>query len=99
MRKALVLIYHNVALLCVLLFFLEAAGQLAFYLLKGYPVFRTPAQEDQKVLEAHPYLVGRLKRNARVEDKGNIVTTTAIHTRWTGAPPDSTAIRVAVVGG
>jgi lysophospholipase L1-like esterase len=34
-----------------------------------------------------------------VDEKGKVVTTTALHTRWTGAPSDPTTIRVAVIGG
>lgn len=99
MRKTLELIYFNVALFCVLIVGLEVGGQLVFYLWKGYPVFRAPARAEQGVIEHHPYLVGRPKASVRVADKGKVVTTTALHTRWTGAPDDPRAIRVAVLGG
>jgi len=99
MRQKLELVYFNVALVCVLLVGLELGGQVVYYLLKGYPVFNTPLRTEGAVLEPHPYLVGRLRGGIRVEHDGKVVTTTPIHTRWTGAPADSNAIRVAVVGG
>ena len=99
MRKTLQLIYFNVALLCVLLVGMELAGQVVFYLWKGYPVFRPRPASEEGVLELHPYLVGRPRQSVRVEDKGKVVTTTPFHTRWTGAPTNPSAIRVAVVGG
>ena len=99
MRQTLKLIYFNVALLCVLLVGLELFGQIAFYVWKGYPVFRAPAVANQGVVELDPYLVGRPRSNVRVEANGKVVTTTPLHTRWTGAPANPTAVRVAVVGG
>jgi len=99
MRKTLQLIYFNVALLCVLLVGMEVLGQVIFYVWKGYPVFRPPARSEQGVVELHPYLVGRPRGSVRVEDKGKVVTTTPLHTRWTGAPANPVALRVAVLGG
>lgn len=99
MRQTLKLIYFNVALLCVLLAGMELVGQIAFYLWKGYPVFRAPAVANQGVVELDPYLVGRPRSNVRVEANGKVVTTTPLHTRWTGAPANPSAVRVAVVGG
>ena len=46
MRKTLELIFFNVALICVLLVGMEVAGQIAFYLWKGYPVFRPRAAAE-----------------------------------------------------
>jgi lysophospholipase L1-like esterase len=99
MRKALELIFFNVALVCVLLVGMELVGQVVFYLWKGYPVFRPRPAAEEGVLELHPYLVGRPRQGIRVEDKGKVVTTTSLHTRWTGAPTNPSAVRVAVVGG
>ena len=99
MRQTLKLIYFNVALLCVLLVGLEIVGQIAFYLWKGHAVFRAPVVENQGVLELDPYLVGRPRSSIRVEANGKVVTTTPMHTRWTGAPANPSAVRVAVVGG
>ena len=99
MRNTLKLVYFNVALFCVMLVGMELSGQLLFWVWKGYPVFRPPARAEQGVVEHHPYLVGRPREGVRVEDKGKVVTTTGLHTRWTGAPSDPSAIRVAVIGG
>jgi lysophospholipase L1-like esterase len=99
MRKTLELIYFNLALLCVLLVGMEVAGQVIFYVWKGYPVFRPPARAEQGVVELHPYLVGRPRAGVHVADKGKVVTTTPLHTRWTGAPTNPAAVRIAVVGG
>ena len=99
MRQTLKLIYFNVALLCVLLVGMELVGQIAFYFWKGYPVFRAPVVANQGVVELDPYLVGRPRSNVRVEANGKVVTTTPLHTRWTGAPANPSAVRVAVVGG
>lgn len=99
MRKTLELVFFNVALVLVLMVGMELVGQVAFYLWKGYPVFRAAAHAGQGVVELHPYLVGRPRGNIRVTEKGKTVTTTALHTRWTGAPNNPAAVRVAVVGG
>jgi len=99
MRKTLELIFFNVALICVLLVGMELLGQVGFYLWKGYPVFRASEHSAPGLIERHPYLVGRLRESVRVTEKGKTVTSTPFHTRWTGAPNNPAAIRVAVVGG
>ncbi len=105
MRQKLVVLYFNVALFCVLLVAGELIGQVLFFLLKGYPVYQSTYGDNRlnwhrRLLEQHPYLVGRLRSNVRIEEDGKVVTTTAAHTRWTGASSDArNAIRIAVIGG
>jgi hypothetical protein len=54
----------------------------------------------EQVFELHPFLVGRPQKNIRVDNKNKTITTTDIHTRWTGAPTDDqNSIRIAVLGG
>lgn len=106
LRSKIALVYFNVSLFCVLLLGLELAGQVAFYCLKGYPVYRSAehVQEElswhQQLLERHPYLVGRLRGSVRAEREGKVASTTPNHTRWTGAASQpGRAIRVATLGG
>jgi lysophospholipase L1-like esterase len=103
-RRALVVVYFNLALFCVILFAMELTGQVAFYLWKGYPVFQSDqhliVQAEGNLIELHPFLVGRLGANRRVVQRDHVITTTPFHTRWTGAPqPDPGQITIAVVGG
>lgn len=105
-RSTLAVVYFNVSLFCVLLLGLEAAGQVLFYLIKGYPVYASAEHPDgdlswhRQLLEQHPYLVGRLRNGVRAEREGKVATTTDMHTRWTGAPADANgAVRVATLGG
>lgn len=102
MRQKLLLVYFNISLLCVLLVGLELTGQVVFYLWKGYPVYESDrhlvSHADAQPFELHPFLIGRLRGAARFMERGNAVSSTSIHTRWTGAP-DSAAVRIAVVGG
>jgi lysophospholipase L1-like esterase len=105
-RAKLAVLYANLSLFCVLLVGLEVGGQILFYLLKGYPVYATVDHPEgasvwhRQLLEQHPYLVGRLRSEVRAEQKGKVVTTTAIHTRWTGAPADQArTVRVVTMGG
>ncbi len=104
MRNKLFLVYVNISLVCVLLLGLELAGQFAYYVWKGYPVYESDehliTNTDERLTELHPFLVGRLASNRRATHDGRVVTTTELHTRWTGAgPADSGDLRVAVVGG
>ncbi|MBI3596655.1 MAG: hypothetical protein HY203_05830 [Nitrospirae bacterium] len=102
MKEKLWVIYFNVSLACVLLMGTELFGQIFYFALKGYPVFESDkyVKTNDQVFELHPYLVGRLKKNIRVEEKNKTITTTDIYTRWTGAPTDDrNSIRIAVLGG
>jgi len=107
-------IYINIATICFLLIGIEVAGHIGFYLIKGYPVWEyrvfygnAPNEtliawahgEHETLFEHHPYLVGSLKANARLEDRVNI-TITDTKTRWTGAQGgDSRQIKIAILGG
>jgi lysophospholipase L1-like esterase len=102
MKRSLFLVYFNISLVCVLLVGLELAGQVVFYLWKGYPVYESNQHLISRAIvspfELHPFLVGRLRGGARFNENGKTLTSTPIHTRWTGAS-DSAAVRIAVVGG
>jgi lysophospholipase L1-like esterase len=104
LKKALRFVYSSVALTCVLLVSLELAGQLAFRLVKGFPLYEIDqhliASAAEQPIEEHPFLVGRLRAGVRVQDGHNVLSATANHTRWTGAHEGTPgAIRIAVVGG
>jgi lysophospholipase L1-like esterase len=104
MRQKLYLVYFNASLLCVLLVGLELAGQVAYYLWKGYPVYESDqhllAGADENLFEHHPFLAGRLVANRLVAHAGRVVTTTSSHTRWTGAgEAHPGGVTIAVVGG
>jgi lysophospholipase L1-like esterase len=104
MKSRLFLVYFNVSLLCVLLVGLELTGQVAYFLLKGYPVYQSDqhllAQGAEQPFEIHPFLVGRLRGGRRTTQGGNTLTATPGHTRWTGAASaDSAKVRIALVGG
>ena len=104
MRQKLYVVYFNIALICFLLVGMEVAGQVLFLAWKGYPLYESDrhliSHENPPVFELHPYLVGRLRGNARFEHDGRVITTTPEHTRWTGADlTDTAAVRIAVVGG
>ena len=101
-RQKLFLVYFNISLVCVLLVGMELLGQVAFLLRYGHPLFVQPDTTTGIPFEPHPYLVGRLKGSIRIDnaDKTMAVTSTPIHTRYTGAPADDhNAIRIAVLGG
>jgi lysophospholipase L1-like esterase len=104
MKQKLWIIYLNLSFFCVLLVGLELAGQLAFLAWKGYPLYESGrhevAQAHAQLFELHPFLVARLKAGVNVRRGAEVVTTTPMHTRWTGAPSDAShAFRIAVVGG
>ncbi len=103
MKKALLLVYHNVALACAMLVALELAGQFAFRVIKGFPLYEidqhSVASAPQPI-EEHPFLVGRLKAGVAMQYERKSLRVTANHTRWTGAPAAAPgSIRIAVVGG
>lgn len=99
-------IANNLLVLGALLLAAEVVGQAyyrwttgAFLRHRSLQYERDAATSDA-VFEPHPYLVARPRGNARVERSGATITTTALHTRTTGArPPRPGAIAVAVVGG
>jgi lysophospholipase L1-like esterase len=101
-KRALYVVYFNLALFCVLLVGIEVAGQVGFFLVHGYPIVESDWHTGlyENLFEPHPFLVGRPRANAIVSAEGKTVSTTDLHTRWTGAPREAeTRIRVAVLGG
>lgn len=104
MKGSLRVVYFNVALFCVLLVGLEAAGQLVFFASKGYPVWQADqhliAHSGERLFELHPWLVARLRGGVKVRQDEKTVSSTPAHTRSTGADHISpNAVRVVVVGG
>jgi hypothetical protein len=62
--------------------------------------FTFSKRPHDSLFEPHPYLVGRLQKNAKVESFGREISVTEKHTRWTGAPSQHPAlVRVAALGG
>lgn len=114
-RQALLFVYINVATVCFLLVGCELAGQLAYYWVKGRPVWEShrPRGSDpvglqiandhpthRALFRLHPYLVGQLRAGARVTHRGSEITILPDHTRWTGAPESAEGrVRVQVLGG
>ncbi len=79
---------------------IEFTGQVAYFLKKGQPLYEGRKTPNDKLLEKHPFLGTRVKKNVVVEKKEGRITTTDIGTRWTGAPADDQhLIRVALLGG
>lgn len=77
----------------------ELAGQLWFFH-AGWTLGSSPTFHEQ-AFEPHPYLVGRLKKGVEVREGARVLMrTTALGTRWTGAPEEADGrIRIAVLGG
>jgi hypothetical protein len=103
MKRKLFLIVINIVLVLILLVVIEAFGQIAYRIRYGMFLYQMAEREQYMgVFELHPYLVGRLKKDAVFTDvtTGKHITSTKYHTRLTGAPEkDSGLIRVAVLGG
>ncbi len=101
-RKVLLIIIVNIAVICTLMVVIEVGGQLAYYLRHGKFVYQLVGYEYGQVFEPHPFLVARPKKDTVVNDyqSNKTITITDRNTRWTGAPEDdSKLIRVAVLGG
>jgi len=101
-KRALYIGYFNVALFCVLLVGLEIAGQIGFFLVRGYPIVESDRHVGlyENIFEPHPFLVGRPRSNVSVTALGTTISITDLRTRHTGAPTDGgDRIRVAVLGG
>jgi hypothetical protein len=96
----------NVLIFVVLLALVEAGGQAysrwteGAFLPERYARYRRDVDAQTTVFERHPYLVARPRSGARIGRENASVTTTAAHTRVTGAaPPKPGAITIALVGG
>lgn len=114
MRKFFIIIGINFAVFCTLIVGLELIGQVLYYAKNGRFVFQTPEPgykvrandpnyyHYQSLFESHPLLVVRPVKNMQVTDymSDKKITTTDIHTRWTGSPEDNgQLIKIAVLGG
>ena len=103
MKRALTVIYFNIAFACFLLVGIEALAQVAYYLKYGFPAYRSEQvwlAAHRKLFVHHPYLVGTLRKGVRVRLDRVVVTTTEIGTRWTGSASGATnTIKIAVLGG
>jgi len=73
---------------------------MAYFLVKGRPLYQGLFFINDELYERHPFLGVRLKKNVVLEKKEGKITTTDIGTRWTGAPADDRKLtRVALLGG
>jgi hypothetical protein len=100
MKKILLVLIINFSVFCTLIVTIEILGQIFYYLKTGRFVFEDAPGYYGHLFELHPYLAGRLKKNATVENNGKRISTTSYNTRWTGNPEDdSQLIRVAALGG
>ncbi|MEW6143507.1 MAG: GDSL-type esterase/lipase family protein [Thermodesulfobacteriota bacterium] len=103
MKRKLVPVIINVILVFIFIIVIESFGQIAYYMRYGmFPYQMVEGDQYMEVFELHPYLAGRLKKDAAVTDvkSGKRITATKYHTRSTGAPEeDGDLIRVAVLGG
>jgi len=94
------LLFVNVSILLCLLAGLELAAQVAFFAKHGHFLFEKQVVFHDQLFELHPYLAGRLRKGVSILHEGKRISTTSLHTRWTGAAAsDSGLIRVAVLGG
>ena len=97
------LLVVNLAIFATLLFGLETAGQLLYWLKNGRFLSQQPRVAPtyhSTLFERHPFLAARPRQSLTMTVRGKTVTTTERHTRWTGAPAlDDRVIRVALVGG
>lgn len=89
------------AVSCSLLVGIEVAAQAVFRVARGsFPWQQGPkARLAEQLFELHPYLVGWPRSEVSVTSLGKTISTTAHHTRWTGAAKGGSVITVAVLGG
>jgi len=104
MKQGLKLLAINYAVLCALLVSVELAGQLVYFVKTGQVLFleqpRRDAGDTGNLFELHPFLAARPRLGASRQQGGVTITTTAMGTRVTGAPPDDgKLVRIAVLGG
>ncbi len=100
MKKFLVTLLVNFAVLSSLIVAMELIGQLYFFARNGKFVFQKAPGYYGDLFEIHPYLAGRLRKNAILENDGKRITTSDIHTRTAGCDLSSGRIvRIAALGG
>lgn len=99
MKNALKTVFINLMVFAVFFIGIELLGQLGYILMKK-KFLASNLVNQSEVFEKHPYLVGRPKASVTVTKEGKTITTTNVHTRWTGAnPDDKDLIRIGVFGG
>jgi lysophospholipase L1-like esterase len=101
--SVLKIIRINFLVLIGILLFIEITGQLIFLVKWKHFMFSDPESKYRNlVFRRHPYLAVTLNKNVKAayaKDQ-EIITTTEIGTRWTGADlNDTSKIRVACLGG
>lgn len=93
----------NFYVLLGMLLFIEIAGQLIFLVKEKHFLFYDPGKVFRElVFRKHPYLSVALNKNikSQFENDDEIITTTELGTRWTGADlSDTNKIKVACLGG
>jgi len=103
MGKKIKTVLMNVCVFLVLLISLELLCQGVIFAVKRYVYFMHSSgvvSINRMVFETHPYLLGWPKNNIRVKYRNKIITTTDMHTRWTGADMAAkNTVKVAVLGG
>lgn len=101
------LIKVNFLVLLAMLLLIELAGQVCYLVKWKHFLLSDPIQNlHTSVYRKHPYLSVALNKNARAvykkddEHEDNVVTTTELGTRWTGADlHDTTKTRIVCIGG
>ncbi len=99
MKKVLKTILINYFVFWVIIISIETLLQLGHAIYHGNLYFLEESSHQQ-LFEAHPYLVGRLKKNVHVFKNNKNVSSTELNTRYTGANlADTSLTRVGVFGG
>jgi len=100
MKKTLLIIVGSFIIFSSLVVWVELLCQVGYLVKNGSLLPLQPTPVHSRLLEIHPYLAGRLRSSVPVTEDNKTITTTNLHTRWTGAPSqDEGLIRVAILGG
>lgn len=93
----------NLLVLLGILLFIEITGQIIFLIKWKHFLFNDPDKKYRElVFRKHPYLSVALNKNIKANYEGDddIITTTELGTRWTGANLQGAGkIRIACLGG
>ncbi len=100
MKRLSVLVAVNFMVFCTIVISFELAAQLLYFVHNGRPLFLDQAPLHSRLFEIHPYLVARPRASVVVDEGDKKITTTPLHTRWTGADiQGQDRIQIAVLGG
>ena len=104
MKKYIFTIFVNLLVVLILLIIIEGLSQAFFYKITGRILYKGENTNEisyhHKLYERHPFLGVISRKNVSITYKGKTITTTAIRTRWTGAPIDDSHLkRIAILGG